>query len=148
MLQISWIVSSYLIMRHCCSGERCGPLASCWYFISENTPKILKRRFIYIRSVTLIVKQRLRRLHSAGRVFEWLVTLPELGVGTMTTLESGLSFQGSGAYLGHCSIAEGRFQLMKARSVSWGYYSCNTLGQSGLLPTPARSGAVLDVNLL
>ena len=26
-LQISWISSSFFIMRHCCSGERCGPWA-------------------------------------------------------------------------------------------------------------------------
>ena len=29
MLQISWISSSFYIMRHWCSGERCGPLVSC-----------------------------------------------------------------------------------------------------------------------
>ena len=29
MVQILWISSSFFIMRHCCSGERCGPWASC-----------------------------------------------------------------------------------------------------------------------
>ena len=28
MLQISWISSSFFIMRHCCSGEQCGPWSS------------------------------------------------------------------------------------------------------------------------
>ena len=37
MLQISWISSSFFIMRHCCSGDRCGQWTSCFNFTTICT---------------------------------------------------------------------------------------------------------------
>ena len=54
MLQISWISSSFFIMRHCCSGERCGPWASCFLMegsSAENAENLQFYSFLKVGTV-------------------------------------------------------------------------------------------------
>ena len=62
MLQISWISSSFFIMRHCCLGERCGPWASCCQFLTLN----IKTTLSHYETLNLNYKENKRLIgHTA-----------------------------------------------------------------------------------
>ena len=63
ILQISWISSSFFIMRHCCSGERCGPWAYCWNWCHTIW------KIMHFKKNSMCVKYGTRSTHFEKNIF-------------------------------------------------------------------------------